>query len=194
MTISASESLEHWNYFLALEKDLENLSRYVEFSRSNFDCYSLEMARILLASASEVDVVAKQLCQNINSASSADNIHQYRNEIKIMYPQISDFEVKITRYGLTLTPWSNWNEDQGVPIWWTANNKVKHHRNIDFKEANLKNVLNAVSGLFVITLYYYKEQAENAKLIPVQSLLRASEEHFGEIVFNDAEFGISYNL
>jgi len=194
MAISTSKSLEHWNYFLALEKDLENLSRYVEFCQSNFNCYSIEMARILLASASEVDVIAKQVCKQLNLDSKADKIHQYRNEIKREYPQIPGFKVKIPRYGLTLTPWLNWNKNRFVPIWWTAYNKVKHHRNIDFIKANLENVLNAVSGLFVITLYYYKEQAENAKLIPVQSLLRTSEEHFGEAVFNGVEFGIRYNL
>jgi len=32
MAINTSNSLDHWNYFLALEKDLENLSRYVEFA------------------------------------------------------------------------------------------------------------------------------------------------------------------
>ena len=194
MAITSIKSLEHWNYFLALEKDLENLSRYIEFCQSNFDCYSLDMARILLASASEVDVVAKQLCRKLNPDSPADNIHQYRNEIKIEYPQILDFKVNIPRYGLTLIPWLNWNQNEGVPIWWSAYNKVKHHRNIDFKKANLKNVLNTVAGLFVITLYLYKEKAERAELIPVQSLLRVSEVNFGEIVFNDAEFGIRYNL
>jgi len=194
MAITTSKSLEHWNYFLALEKDLENLSRYIEFCKPNFNCYSLEMARVLLASASEVDVVAKQLCRKLDPDSSADNIHQYRNEIKIEYPQILDFKVNIPRYGLTFTPWLNWKKNQGVPIWWTAYNKVKHHRNIDFKKANLENILKAVAGLFIITLYFYKEKAESTELIPVQSLFRVSEVHFGEIVFNDAEFGIRYIL
>ncbi len=30
----------HWNYFLAIEKDLENLSRYIEFSDANLGTYS----------------------------------------------------------------------------------------------------------------------------------------------------------
>lgn len=194
MVINTSNSLDHWNYFLALEKDLENLSRYVEFCRSNFKCHSLEMARILLAAASEVDIVAKQLCQKLNSGSTADNIHKYRNEIKTVYPNLPNFKVTIPRFGLNLTPWSNWNQNSGVPLWWTAYNKVKHHRDTDFDKANLKNVLNTVSGLFVITLYFYKEKAENAELIPIQSLLRVREENFGGTTFNDVEFGINYKL
>jgi hypothetical protein len=34
----------HWNYFLALEKDLETVSRYIEFSRDNLNTYSIELA------------------------------------------------------------------------------------------------------------------------------------------------------
>lgn len=194
MAINTSYSLDHWNYFLALEKDLENLSRYVEFCQSNFKCHSLEIVRMLLAAASEVDVVAKKLCQKINTGSSADNINQYRDEIKSIYPNMPNFKVIIPRFGLDLAPWLNWNHNRGVPLWWTAYNKVKHHRDTHFDRANLENVLNAVSGLFVITLYFYKEKAENAELIPMQSLLRVREENFRETTFNGVEFGINYIL
>ncbi|MBT4483944.1 MAG: hypothetical protein HOC71_09740 [Candidatus Latescibacteria bacterium] len=194
MTINTSNSLDHWNYFLALDEDLIKLSRYVEFCESNFECHSLEMARILFTAASEVDVVSKQLCQKLDSHSEADGINQYRDIIKNTYSNVPDFKVTIPRFGLNLTPWSNWNQNDGVPLWWTANNKVKHHRNTDFYKANLKNVINAVSGLFVITLYFYKEKAENAELIPMQSLLRVTEENFDGMTFDDDEFGINYKL
>ncbi|MBI1210460.1 MAG: hypothetical protein GC190_03280 [Alphaproteobacteria bacterium] len=50
-----SDSLE---LFLVLEADLERLSRFVEFTPDNYDSYSVETARILMAAAAEVDVVA----------------------------------------------------------------------------------------------------------------------------------------
>ena len=53
--IKANNALIHWNYFLSLESDVLNLSRYIDFSQSNFECYSIEITRILFASASEVD-------------------------------------------------------------------------------------------------------------------------------------------
>ena len=43
-------SLLHWNYFLVIEEDLGRLSRYVEFNLANNKTYSIEMARILMAS------------------------------------------------------------------------------------------------------------------------------------------------
>ena len=41
-----------------------------------------------------------------------------------------------------------------------SNNKVKHHRAEHFKQANLKNVLNATAALLVLlALYYGRESA-----------------------------------
>ncbi len=194
MVILTSPSLAHWNYFLALEKDLEVLSRYIEFAENNFNCYSLEISRVLFSAASEADVVAKQLCAKINPNSSASNINQYRNEIRAAYPSFQNFKVTIPRFGLELTPWSNWSEPTGVPDWWTAYNKVKHHRNTDYHKGNLKNCLNAAAGLFVLILYFYREKAENAELIPIPSTFRVTENNFNGTTFNNIEYGINYKF
>lgn len=36
MGIQEEESLLHWNYFLAIESDLEKVARYIEFTQDNF--------------------------------------------------------------------------------------------------------------------------------------------------------------
>ena len=46
--------------------------------------------------------------------------------------------------------------DNQNPLWWGSYNNVKHHRHEHFKDANLKNVLNAVAGLLVTVFYFYK--------------------------------------
>ena len=43
----------HWNRLLALDEDAATLARYVEFTPDNFNAYSIEMARLLMAAASE---------------------------------------------------------------------------------------------------------------------------------------------
>ena len=73
----------HWNYFLAIEKDLENLSRYVEFDEKNLDTFSIELTHILFSASSEVDVIIKQLCNLIDPITKAENINDYRNIIMI---------------------------------------------------------------------------------------------------------------
>jgi len=190
----ATQKIEvHWNYFLALESDLDRISRYVEFDEENFKCFSIEIARVLMASAAEVDVVCKQLCKKIDP-EAAESINQYRYRIKRAYPDIHGFEVLLPRYGLKLKPWSKWRGNTGVPLWWTAYNKIKHHRDSEYYQGNLKNALNSVAGLFVMVLYLYKEKAELGELVPSPQLLRVTEEHFGGTTYGDFEFGINYRL
>jgi hypothetical protein len=127
MGIQTCKIEPHWNYFLSSERDLDELSRYVEFDEKNFDCFSIEIARILLASGAEVDVVCKQICRMINLMSSADSINMYRSEIKSAFPGIPQIQILLPRFGLTLKPWNEWNKSTGIPFWWTAYNKIKHH-------------------------------------------------------------------
>jgi hypothetical protein len=113
--------------------------------------------------------------------------------IKQAFPNIPNFEVLLPRYGMKLKPWSNWNVVNGVPDWWTAYNKIKHHRDSEYHRANLRNALNSVAGLFVVTLYVYREKATEGDLIPNPRLLRVTEEHFmGANLGLDS--GIAYNL
>jgi len=154
------------------------LSRYVEFHKDNFNCFSIEIARILLASASEVDVVCKRLCKKIDAKSKANDIHAYRDTIRPAFPPIATFAVRFPRFDLTLSPWDEWKKKRGVPIWWSDYNKVKHQRDAFFERANLKNALNTVAGLFVMVLYLYSEKARLAQLVPPPQVLHVTSEHY----------------
>lgn len=173
---------------------MERLSRFIEFDQRNYECFSLENVRLLVAAAAEADVVCKQICQYLNQTSCAENIHQYRDEIVPAYPVMSQFEVLTPRYGLRLTPWSNWNNRNGVPLWWTAYNKIKHERHTEYHRANLKNVLNAIAGLFVACLYLYKDKAAHGTLIPSPLILRPSEERLEGTLHGAIDTGIMYKL
>ena len=58
-----NKSHPHWQYFIAIESDLERTGRYVEIAPANFKTYSIEFARILQSASSEVDVVSKLVCE-----------------------------------------------------------------------------------------------------------------------------------
>lgn len=194
MGIESRRIEPHWNYLLALDADLVELSRYVEFHAENFNCFSIEIARLLLTSAAEVDVVCKQLCKAISQKSSAADIHAYRNEIRRACPRIPSFKVLLPRFGLTLRPWAQWERKDGVPFWWTAYNKVKHQRDTHYERASLKNALNAVAGLFVMVLYLYRNKASLGELVPSPQLLRVDAEHHGGMDVGGYETGLSYKL
>ncbi len=169
MEISETKSLLHWNYFLALESDVERLSRFVEFTSSNFGTYSVEIAHLFLATASEVDVVAKLLCNQVDGTTKVDNIEKYRNVLRRCLPEIERSIVTIPRYGLELHPWSSWLNNE-TPEWWQAHNKVKHQRGEHFASANLMNLLNAMAGIFLLILYYYRDGEEVRSIEPPPSL------------------------
>ncbi len=161
-----------WNYFLALEEDLLRLARYVEFSEDNFKTYSIEIARLLLASASEVDVVMKLRCRQFGSKASS--IGEYRRVLRDQVPKLSEMNAFIPRYGIALNPWRNWGNDKS-PNWWSDHNKVKHRRNMNFPRASLENVLNAMGGLFLLLLTYYAHEPDRLSVVPLPVLFEPSE-------------------
>ena len=154
MTIETTETKVHWNYFLALEADVAEVARYIEFDKKNFRVFSIELAHLLLAAASEVDVVTKLLCAHLDPNAHLENIKDYRQVVLACRPEICKCSVSVLRYGLTLRPWSSWPE-RVSPFWWSSYNQVKHHRDTSFSEANLKNCLNSVAALLVVVFYYY---------------------------------------
>lgn len=163
MGIRENGNFVHWNYFIAIEQDLSKISRFIEFTETNFDTYSIELAHLLLAASSEVDVVLKALCNMKNPDKNHHNINDYKETVKSKLSELVDEKVFIRRYGLELVPWTDWNGDDN-PLWWGSYNKVKHQRDEYFGEANLKNTLNSIAALSVVVLYYYREvfNQENA--------------------------------
>lgn len=177
---------KHWNYFLCIEEDILALSRWIEFAEENFGCYSLELARLLMVCASEVDVVAKALCRRIQVATAASSINRYQALLIEKYPTLPSNRVGVPRFGLTLTPWGNWSKPNSPPLWWTANNKVKHHRSEHFNEASLQNVLNSAAGLFVLLVLYYG--LREASIAPASQLFEPDR-----IAFRDGSYFVFRN-
>ncbi|PQJ36776.1 hypothetical protein BSZ35_00025 [Salinibacter sp. 10B] len=148
---------EHWRYFQALEEDLQECTRYVHFTRENFDTYSTEFARLLLSTASEFDTIAKCLCREIRpECNVGSRIGEYRDVITSEYPRFPELEIHLPRYDLSFKPWLEWENNRN-PEWWEAYNAVKHERNQHFDEATLGSSLSALSGLLAGLMYWFRE-------------------------------------
>ncbi len=155
--INSGHSLLHWNYFMALEQDLEKVSRFIEFATPNLSVYSIELAHILLSASSEVDVILKQICGVVDPSKKPNNINAYRRILKNKLPDIINESVYIDRYSMDFKPWETWDGDKN-PDWWISYNNVKHKRDQHFKEASLQNTLNSVGALLITIIYYYREK------------------------------------
>ncbi|MBM9515229.1 hypothetical protein [Desulfogranum marinum] len=175
MAIHQGNSIFHWNYFIALESDLANLSRFVEFNTGNFRTFSIEIARLLQSACSEIDILAYQLCAHMEPGERVNRIDQYRPILRPGMPDLESTVVEIPRFGLTLTPWANWQSDN-TPNWWTDHNKVKHRRSEHFEKANLKNLLNASAGLLLLIVCFYRLTTDIRLLDPPPQLFKLNRE------------------
>lgn len=139
----------YWRYYESLESDFRNTIRYVSLDEDNYNTYSIEYARLLQAICSEIDVIFKDLC-NIKDGK----IGEYA---KIIEDKYTDFKIsviclKMYHRGFEIKPFCGWDKDN-PPVWWTAYNKIKHHRKEQMKKANLENVLYSLSALFLLENY-----------------------------------------
>jgi len=152
-------SLERWYYFLSIEKDFVKTVDFVHLDKANFKAFSNEYAKLLLLVGSEVDVVAKVLCNKVKPGAKAENINDYRVILTAAFNGMHDTEIEIARYLMKLKPWTTWHPAVSKsPTWWTSYNNVKHERDKNFAEADQENTLNALCGLLVLLLYYFKDE------------------------------------
>lgn len=144
---------KQWDYYLILERRVTATSQYVDFDVKNYDTFSNEYANLLLSICAEADVMFKLVCGF--ETSNTYNISHYKSELA---NDLSSIEVDAPNYHLpTLIPFFEWDESKSYrfnsktkPFWWEAYNKVKHNR-FDYMEmANLKNVVYALGGLFIL--------------------------------------------
>ncbi|TPN63608.1 hypothetical protein FJ986_23455 [Mesorhizobium sp. B1-1-1] len=150
--------LGQWHYFLSLERDFERTLDYVELAEENHKAYSNEYAKLLLLVGSEVDIVAKILCKDINAASTASNILHYQTEICARFAGMHTIEIDIPRYRMSVLPWLDWgNTPLSSPGWWRSYNNVKHGRDANFNEASQGNVTAALCGLLALHLYIHRD-------------------------------------
>ncbi|MEX2235815.1 MAG: hypothetical protein WD824_26895 [Cyclobacteriaceae bacterium] len=186
--------LSHWNYFLALESDLKGVSRHIEIHKANYKTFSISLTQLFMASCSEIDVILKEVAK-LTTLRKAKNIYDFFEVLSEKVPLIFSKKVSIPLYQIELIPFEHWKSDQ-PPVWWTAYNNVKHHRNTHYSDANLENCLNALGALYIviyelILLYKGKSDREYSgnliyeHLQPQQELFRLE----GEDLWRDAAEG-----
>jgi len=162
-------SMPNWEYFLAIEQDLDKCTRYVQFCQQNYKSYSLEFARIIVASGAECDTVMKAMCKCIDSSQAPSSIPEYFQIVSKAYPRLVEYEIELPRYDLSFAPWKSWSPKEGPDWWKNGYNMIKHERDNGFENANLEYAISAAAGLFVILLYYYDQLLKPSAHIYVDS-------------------------
>jgi hypothetical protein len=126
---------------------------------ANAKAFSNEYAKLPLLIGSEVDVVAKMLCDKEAAGQKATNINEYRQIITGAFKGFHSIEIEISKYLMKVQPWLTWDPSVAKsPEWWHAYNNVKHERDKNFADANQQNVTAALSGLLAVLLYFFKDE------------------------------------
>ncbi|MBR5339095.1 MAG: hypothetical protein IK150_03330 [Lachnospiraceae bacterium] len=141
-----------WNYYLSLENDLSNTSRYIEPSGQE-NVYSYEFTKLIILACTEIETIFKILCAE-KSGKNCGNIGEYKDVILSNFPKIVDAEVYVSRWSQMIIPFSGW--DSGKLGWWDAYVAIKHNRDSNFQLATYKNAVYSLSALYLLILYLAK--------------------------------------
>lgn len=166
----------YWTYYMILEKEFLATERYLAIDSLNFAAFSNEYIKQYQTICSEIDVIAKSFCRELESGFKGSSINTYCKCIIDNNPDFMGRIVKLRDRNITLKPWENWaytmvtqrngssKPEADNPDWWQKYNKIKHNRTTInnetglpyYKLANQKNVLNALAALYQLELYYYR--------------------------------------
>lgn len=149
----------YWKHYKFLEKQFLDTERYVAIEKDNYAVYSNEFLNLFVLICNEYDAITTEYCNSIKESAKPLNMVEKN---KLLSENIKDFkDLSIsTKYkydNIKILPFSKFATEKTYE-WWQAYNLVKHKRsNIDkdtnkpnYYKANLKNVLTALSALYII--------------------------------------------
>ena len=84
----------YWLYYRELEEEFLSTRKYVDFSASNYNCFSVEFLKLFQAVCSEIDVLGKRMAEQANPSFRSDdkqnNILKWWYEIQDSYSCVFD--------------------------------------------------------------------------------------------------------
>lgn len=152
--------MDYFLYYTELEKEFFATESFVTIEKDNFKTYSIKYNMLYQSICSEIDCLLKELCRLIDPSRKLSRIHEYHDVITEKYNYFKKETVIFNKSKIQIKPWSKWKKEK-APEWWSYYNKIKHHRfekddknNYNYKNANLKNLMNALAALYIVEQYY----------------------------------------
>lgn len=133
-------------------RDLYEIFNYVEPNDTNLMTFSHRIYELLLRTATEFESNCKGILDaNGYIARGNMTIVDYFRIASVQ--RLSEYRVTFDRWAQNheFQPFAAWSTSTYAPLpWYQGYNNVKHNRFANFHEANLDNLMNAVSGLLSI--------------------------------------------
>lgn len=160
-----------------MEQNFLDVEQYLAIDKLNYQAFSNEYIKQYQTICSEIDVIAKSYCTELNGGFHGDTIGSYCRCITDNNVDFINRKINVRERDISLSPWKDWTyitvtQSNGTvkinsnnPDWWTKYNKIKHNRTTIngetqlpyYKLANQKNVINSLSALFQLELYYFRK-------------------------------------
>lgn len=169
-----------------LENELKVVFEYIEPSNDNLNVYSHQIYQLLLRAATEFETNCKRIL-NVNGyiKSGNLNIDDYYKINKAT--KLNEYEVYIDVWRPNrklLKPFKSWSTNSHLD-WYHGYNSAKHDRYINFNDASLSNLINAMAGVFCILFAQFGPYSFSS--YQLNSMYEENDEGFlylGESIFS----------
>lgn len=194
-----------WPIYKQIEKEFKEISYYIAFDRKQLETYSVKIADLILRTVSECENVASALCkkENIEFKDRKGNLrnivyfHEYIKKLNSKF----NLKNKLVRFDfqnasenifdMKRAPFEKETKqingkEKFIWSWYYSYNMIKHDRINNFKEANLKNLINGLAALFLLNIYYLDEVYYLKKSYNIKKIIKKIK-NFSDVFSVDIE-------
>ena len=155
-----------WNIYKNIERELIEISNIIHIDDNQLSVYSPKITELLIRTVVEVEAISKELYFKNGGDKANDNQLFFdtdcidfldnkwllsKKKVIVSAPNFyfSDEDNRV------LTPLKKANKrGSSSSKWLIAYQAVKHNRNNSLSKGNLKNLIGALAGLYVLNIYY----------------------------------------
>ncbi len=156
----------YWSVFKNLEKEIITLSNQIHFDDKQLKIYSIKISELLIRTVVEIESISKEL-YFINGGSKPDDNKLYFDtdciallekklllSKKVVLVTSPNFYFK-SKENKILTPLKKANKrGTSSSDWLKAYQAIKHNRAKNLENGNIKHLIKALAGLYILNLYY----------------------------------------
>jgi hypothetical protein len=158
---NASEYYLHeWNSAVLGAKNLfagmKDVFRYVEPETRNMNVYGHEIRQLLVLACNEVEAQCKAVLRANNYPSNRRQWNMKDDYFKLAKPlRLDNWQAQLLQYPKLgwIRPFRQWSRTtfRSLP-WYAAYNKVKHDRELEFAQASLRNLVEAMAAVYILVV------------------------------------------
>ncbi len=156
----------YWSVYKSLEREFISLSNIIYINDEQLKIYSIKITELLIRAVVEVESISKELYFANRGPKEDDNELFFDTDCLNLLEQrwsLSKKEVLVSSSNLyfdleennILTPLKKANKrGSSSSDWLKAFQAVKHNRAKNLKRGNLRNLIRALAGLYILNLYF----------------------------------------